>query len=350
MPADLPFETETPRLRLRRPVPDDLDFHVALHSDARLYTHAPQALKSEEENRAQFAAFLRHWDDHGFGYWTVEDRASGEPLGVAGVRQAEGYLNLYYRFHHQGHGRGYAREAAREAVALAAEWLPGMPVRAVVRDGHEASLRTAERAGLARAGTLRHPDDLPEEEPSVMLEAPQVHRLDRVENPDEVVDLWQRVNDAGGSVGFTPGAPRSQVEAALRRHEDEMAAGLAFLGVLRDPSGALLGLGWWTRSRTPLLAHTRWLYRLMVDPSQQGRNLGRILMGGLHRLARSDGAELLTLDYRSGSGVGAFYARCGYTEVGRIPGAIRVAPGDDRDDVIMTRRVDGAVLRPDGRT
>lgn len=30
-----------------------------------------------------------------------------------------------------------------------------------------------------------------------------------------------------------------------------------------------------------------------------------------------------------------FYAACGYKEVGRVPGAIRVADGDDRDDVVM---------------
>ena len=150
-------------------------------------------------------------------------------------------------------------------------------------------------------------------------------------------------------MGFTPGAPLGgRGRPAAARERDGRGARLPRRAA--RPHGALLGLGWWTRSRTPLLAHTRWLYRLMVDPSQQGRNLGRILMGGLHRLARSDGAELLTLDYRSGSGVGAFYARCGYTEVGRIPGAIRVAPGDDRDDVIMARRVDDTLLHPDGRT
>ena len=34
-------------------------------------------------------------------------------------------------------------------------------------------------------------------------------------------------------------------------------------------------------------------------------------------------------------GRGRFYGRCGYKEVGRVPGAIRVAPGDDRDDIYM---------------
>lgn len=45
-------------------------------------------------------------------------------------------------------------------------------------------------------------------------------------------------------------------------------------------------------------------------------------------------------------GTEEFYARCGYREVGRIEGAIRVAPGGDRDDILMARRLDGE--RPAG--
>ena len=53
--------------------------------------------------------------------------------------------------------------------------------------------------------------------------------------------------------------------------------------------------------------------------------------------AREAGVELVTLDYRGGTGLGEFYTRYGYTEVGRVPGGVRVAPGDDRDGVIMAR-------------
>ncbi|MGL5863881.1 MAG: GNAT family N-acetyltransferase, partial [Phycicoccus sp.] len=91
------------------------------------------------------------------------------------------------------------------------------------------------------------------------------------------------------------------------------------------------------------------LYRVMTDPERRGRRLGTLLMAGMHRIARDDGVELLQLGYRSGTGVSAFYAGLGYREVGRIPGAIRVGPDDDRDDVTMVRRVDGGPLVTDGR-
>ena len=46
------------------------------------------------------------------------------------------------------------------------------------------------------------------------------------------------------------------------------------------------------------------------------------------------GLEALRLMTRSGTGAERFYARCGYREVGRIPGAIRVGRADDdRDEV-----------------
>jgi hypothetical protein len=37
--------------------------------------------------------------------------------------------------------------------------------------------------------------------------------------------------------------------------------------------------------------------------------------------------------------VDRFYRGLGYTEFGRLPGAIRVAPGDDRDEILLTIRL-----------
>jgi RimJ/RimL family protein N-acetyltransferase len=307
-------------------------------------------MRSHSDNEAFLDTVHHHWDERGFGYWTVVETSTGRPVGMAGLRMSEGYLNLYYRIAAEVHGRGFAKEAAREAVALATELLPAIPTQALVREDNTASVSTALSAGLVRAGSKFLADDLPGEPASAIFEAPAVERHDAFDDGTRaaVLDLWCRVNDAGGAVGFIPGAPRARVAAALRAHERQMAEGLAFAAMLRAPDGALLGLAWWVRSPNPLMSHSLSAYRVMTEPTLRGRNLGRILVSGMHRLARDDGAELVTLDYRSGTGVGAFYARCGYTEVGRVPGSIRVRPGDDRDSVLMARRLDGAPLRVHG--
>ncbi len=72
-------------------------------------------------------------------------------------------------------------------------------------------------------------------------------------------------------------------------------------------------------------------------------------MAAMHRVAREQGVEVAVLDVRSGLGTTRFYEGCGYVEVGRVPGVIRVAPGDDRDSVVMARRLDGHPMVADGR-
>jgi GNAT superfamily N-acetyltransferase len=164
---------------------------------------------------------------------------------------------------------------------------------------------------------------------------------------DALVDLWVRVNDAGGSVGFLPGAARRDVATALDRHLDEAARRRSLLCLLRDPDDALRGLGFWEHSRGFPYEHVAGLKRLMVDPAAQGRNLGRILLAGMVGIARRElpWVEVLRLDYRDGLGLGEFYGRAGWTEVGRVPRGLRLSATDYRDDVAMARRVDGPALR-----
>jgi ribosomal protein S18 acetylase RimI-like enzyme len=155
---------------------------------------------------------------------------------------------------------------------------------------------------------------------------------------ERVLDLWCAVNDAGGAVGFLPGAPPERVAEALARHEAGMAAAYETAVLLREGE-TVVGIGWVQRNHNLLMDHSRHLARVMADPTRRRQGLGRALMDGIHRAAAADGVELVILEYRGKTGVGAFYRSCGYAEVGRIPGLIRVAAGDDRDSVIMVRRL-----------
>ena len=178
-------------------------------------------------------------------------------------------------------------------------------------------------------------------EPVVIVDPPLTPALRA-----RLVDMWVRVTNAGGAVGFVPPvgaedvlptAERSfaRVEAredtlvCLAVPEDGQVRGDGQDGTQRVVAWLLLA-----ESESHLRRHWRTVYRVQVDPDWQGGGLGRRLMAEAAVVARDRlRLEALTLMTRGGTGAEDFYLRCGYREVGRIPGAIRVRPGDDRDEV-----------------
>ncbi|MEU4064269.1 GNAT family N-acetyltransferase [Streptomyces wedmorensis] len=156
---------------------------------------------------------------------------------------------------------------------------------------------------------------------------------------DGVLALWADVTNAGGAVGFVSPVTPDEIRPALVRHLVAMTEGRTRLLVGRDEDGEVAATAFFTFNTHPLMGHWVWLYTVMVHPRHQGKGYGLDLMAAVERAARTaDGfaaIEAIRLTCRGGLGLEGFYARAGYKEVGRIPGAIRVAPGDDRDDVVM---------------
>jgi GNAT superfamily N-acetyltransferase len=151
-----------------------------------------------------------------------------------------------------------------------------------------------------------------------------------------VLALWADVSNAGGAVGFVPPVTADDIRPTLDHALAETAAGRRRLVLGRDEDGRIAATAFLTYNGHRLMTHWIWLYTVMVHPSHQGRGYGRTLMAAVERAARElPGIEAIRLTCRGGTGVDHFYAACGYKEVGRVPGAIRVAPGDDRDDIIM---------------
>jgi GNAT superfamily N-acetyltransferase len=155
---------------------------------------------------------------------------------------------------------------------------------------------------------------------------------------EQLLEMWVRVTDAGGAVGFVAPADPAAVGRLLDASLARVSSGEDHLGVIRR-DGTAVGMGFLVTGGSPLRAHWRTVLRLMVDPELQGTGAGRMLLEGLHGLAAELGLEHLTLTVRGGLGIEGFYARFGYTIVGRHPGAIRVSPGDDRDEIIMVRPI-----------
>ena len=188
-------------------------------------------------------------------------------------------------------------------------------------------------------------------------------RVERVRRVDarlrqRLLTIWTDVSNAGGWVGFVPPVDRHDVapalDAALRRIHDGRDW-LIVVRVPRDPGAkrdavdapdplvpdedVVAGFGIVADNDRLLSEHWRWLIRVQIHPDFQHARLGGVLLDGAARIAADAGLEKLLLTVRGGEGLESFYARAGYREVARIPGAIRVSPGDDRDQVMLVHEL-----------
>ncbi|WP_404957707.1 GNAT family N-acetyltransferase [Streptomyces sp. 147326] len=163
--------------------------------------------------------------------------------------------------------------------------------------------------------------------------------LDPVVDPslrEGILGLWADVSNAGGAVRFVPPVVVDDIRPELDEHLAGVAAGSCRLLLGRDGDGSVAATAFLTRNAHRLQLHWLWAYTVMVHPRHQGKGYGRELMAATEAAARSlGGIDAIRLTCRGGHGLEHFYAACGYKEVGRVPGAVRVAPGDDRDDITM---------------
>jgi GNAT superfamily N-acetyltransferase len=149
---------------------------------------------------------------------------------------------------------------------------------------------------------------------------------------------WTEVTNAGGAVGFVPPVTVDDVEPELDALLDRVAQGRERLVVVHV-GGELAGWAVLSLSVSPLRRHWATVLRVQVHPARQGQGLGRVLMTGVHDAARALGLEMLHLTVRGGYGLERFYEGSGYREFGRMPGAIRLGPGDDREEIHLYVRL-----------
>ncbi|MEV5963825.1 GNAT family N-acetyltransferase [Kribbella sp. NPDC051952] len=150
----------------------------------------------------------------------------------------------------------------------------------------------------------------------------------------DLLDTWIAATDAGGAVGFTAPAPVERIADTLDEALGRVAAGVDLLGVLHTGE-RYAGMGLLVDRGSALQAHWRTVLRVMVHPDHQGSGAGRLLMEGLRGSAVDLGLEQLELTIRGGLGLEKFYGPLGYRVVGNHPRAVRVAPDDYRDEIML---------------
>ncbi|MCF3181099.1 MULTISPECIES: GNAT family N-acetyltransferase [unclassified Streptomyces] len=157
---------------------------------------------------------------------------------------------------------------------------------------------------------------------------------------EELAGCWEAVVNSGGAVIAAefplPPVSRSHVAPVVDGLVRALDPALARM-VVAFAGGALAGWLVVRRERHPLVAHRGTVNHVQTLPRLRGRGIATALMNRVPQIARDEmGLERLGIAVRGGLGLEGFYRGLGWTEVGRWPGALRVAPGDDRDEILMS--------------
>jgi [ribosomal protein S5]-alanine N-acetyltransferase len=142
---------ETPRLILRPFQPDDAIVASRWFSDPIVMRHTPSGPDASLARTCErLAGYEAHQAQHGFSKWLVVERASGHPIGDAGllVLESEGWIDLGFRFERASWGKGYATEVGAAWVSVAFGDLGIEQLGAFVHPENIASMKVLERLGF----------------------------------------------------------------------------------------------------------------------------------------------------------------------------------------------------------
>lgn len=146
---------ETPRLRLRGHRESDLPQCAAMWADPEVTRFIGGEPASEQRTWARLLAYVGHWALMGFGYWVIEQRATGEFVGEVGLADfkrdiapaMKGCPELGFAIAARFHGKGYATESVAAVVGWADAHLPSVRTVCLIDPRNLVSLRVAGKCG-----------------------------------------------------------------------------------------------------------------------------------------------------------------------------------------------------------
>ena len=152
---------ETNRLRLRGHDVGDLPQCAAMWAEATVTRFISGKPLTEEETWLRMLRHAGHWSLLGFGYWLVEEKATGKFLGEAGLAEFRreikpsivGRPEAGWVFAGAAHGKGYAREAMETVLAWGSSRFGDDCSVCLIDPGNAASLRLAARLGYKEETT-----------------------------------------------------------------------------------------------------------------------------------------------------------------------------------------------------
>lgn len=167
-------EISTERLLLRAHRREDFEPLAAMWADPEVVRHITGTPSTPEASWARLLRYGGHWAMMGFGYWALEDRATGRFAGEMGLADYQRGIAGYEGWPEAGwvlapafQGRGLAAEAMTAAFAWAGANLAARDVFCILAPEHAASIRLAVKLGFHESARCLYHD-----EPSLVMQRP----------------------------------------------------------------------------------------------------------------------------------------------------------------------------------
>ena len=137
-----------------------MDAYVEMCQDPAVGENIGGVPFSREQSWTRFLRQVGHWHLLGFGFFALEDKASGAYIGDAGFHDMhrdftpsiEGTIEAGWALMPKAQGKGFAEEAMRAAFAWADKAYPDARFTSIIGPDNGASLRVAEKLGFKRFG------------------------------------------------------------------------------------------------------------------------------------------------------------------------------------------------------
>ena len=148
---------ETARLRLRAHRLEDFEDSFAMWTDPAVTRFIGGKPSTEQQAWSRLLGYVGHWALTGFGYWAVEEKATGRFAGELGFANFKRDIaasmrdvpELGWALASPFHGQGYATEAVRAAVAWGDVRFESARTVCLIDPENLASIRVAEKCGYA---------------------------------------------------------------------------------------------------------------------------------------------------------------------------------------------------------
>lgn len=146
---------ETARLRLRGHTAADFEASAAMWSDPDVTRFIGGKPSTREESWARMIRYPGHWALLGYGFWLVEEKASGRFVGELGFGNFMRTLEPPFTEPEQGwalapwsHGQGFANEAVTATIAWGQRHFgPDASFVCMIAPENAPSIRLAEKNG-----------------------------------------------------------------------------------------------------------------------------------------------------------------------------------------------------------